>query len=121
MFAAGFVLGLVRVLLLAGLVGEVEAVLIELPVILGFAWWVCGAVIGTTRLPADLGPRLVMGASALVVLLLFELAAAVILFDAGLAGWVRRWSTWAGFAGLLGQVAFASFPVLRLVGSQRRG
>jgi len=112
-FAAGFVLGAIRTLVLAPRVGDLAAVLIELPVILAIAWWVCGQIIRQFRLPGDLTSRLVMGASAFALLILAEFALAALMSGISLSGFVAAWLTPAGAVGLAGQVLFAIFPVVR--------
>ena len=52
-FALGFVLGTLRVLVLAPTLGSTEAVLVEIPVMLTISWIVCGWLI--TRF--DVSPR----------------------------------------------------------------
>ena len=44
-FAAGFVLGVLRTLVLVPLWGELAAVLVELPLILTIAWLVCTRIL----------------------------------------------------------------------------
>jgi hypothetical protein len=107
-FAAGFVLGTLRVLWLAPAVGELAAVAMELPVILAASWVAAGAVL--RRWPVD--RRLAMGALALAVLLACEAGLAVLLGD-GLRGFLAHLATAPGALGLAGQSGFALIPRLR--------
>jgi hypothetical protein len=110
-FAAGILLGTLRVLVLAPAFGPAAAVLIELPVILGIAWIACRPL--ARRLPATAGARLAMGGVAFVLLMTAEgvLGSAL---GRPLAIQVREMGTAAGLLGLAGQVAYALLPVLRL-------
>lgn len=111
-FAIGFALGTVRVLVLAPRIGEIAAVLIELPVMLALAWPICGALVRRCAVPPQPGPRLTMGVVAFAVLMGAELAMAVWLFGQTPG---QHWNSYRGFAarlGLAGQLLFALFPLL---------
>jgi hypothetical protein len=107
-FAAGFVLGAARTLLLAPLLGPLWAVLIELPVILGIAWLVC------TRIPrrSPLSPAAAagMGAVAFSLLMLAEAGLSMLLAGRSLAEHLALYAQLPHKLGLAGQLAFAVFP-----------
>lgn len=112
-FATGFILGALRVLIIVPALGELPAVLLELPLMLVISWFVCRAV--TARVPVGdgVGARLAMGAMAFALLMAAE-------FLLGLCGFGRRfgeivaaYGTAAGLVGLLGQVVFAFIPLLQ--------
>jgi hypothetical protein len=110
-FAAGFVLGTVRVLFVAPRLGALLAVLSEAPVMLAISWFVSAACIRAVRpSPAS---ALAMGGTAFVLLQAAEMALAAIAFDKPPAAYVRELATPPGAAGLAAQVAFALFPVLQ--------
>lgn len=113
-FAAGFLLGIARVLILAPLLGEASAVLIELPVILVLSWFICRRLIERLRIPATLSARGLMGATALTLLLATELLMSVILFDRTITEFFAIYLTVGGLIGLAGQIVFALFPVIQL-------
>ena len=56
-FAAGFALGVVRVLVLAPRLGALSAVALELPLILTVSWIACGWVLKRFSVPPRAGPR----------------------------------------------------------------
>lgn len=112
-FAAGFALGAVRTLLLEPAIGELAAVLIEAPVILGISWLVCRRVARRLAVPARPGPRLAMGGVALGLLLLAELGLGLA-FGRSPGEQLHGYGEPARLVGLLGQVAFGAFPVLQL-------
>jgi len=112
-FAAGFVLGTVRVLLLVPRVGELPAALLELPVMLGISWFVCAKLIARYQVPPRIPPRLTMGAVAFGLLMLAELALSLTLFGRSLHDFARGYATLEGMFGLAGQVLFGLFPVIR--------
>jgi hypothetical protein len=80
-FAAGFVLGVFRVLVLLPRISEMTAVLLEIPVMLTIAWFVCRKVIARFAVAQILMDRLAMGLLALVLTLVAE--AGISLFLAG--------------------------------------
>ena len=112
-FAAGSVLGVVRVMLVGQVTAPVTAVALELPVILALSWVVAGWTIRRHRVTARPAARLVMGAVALGVLLAAELLLWLAL-TGGAAGFAARYSTPGGLLGLAGQVLFALIPWARL-------
>jgi hypothetical protein len=71
-FAAGFVLGTLRVLVVEPAFGPVIAVLLELPVLLVISWLVCTRIIGWFNIPATTIDCLVMGALAFGLLMIIE-------------------------------------------------
>lgn len=112
-FAAGFLLGTLRVLVVGPTVGETAAVLIELPIILAVSWIVCRWVVQRLEVPGDVTARLAMGAVALVALLLAEAAISLTLFGRTFAEFLATYRTTSGQTGLAGQIAFALFPWLQ--------
>ena len=64
-FAAGFLLGVLRTLVLVPLLGELAAVLVELPLMLTIAWLVCGRIL--RRLPLSPSSAIGMGAIAFLL------------------------------------------------------
>ena len=63
-FALGFVLGILRILVLTPLLRPAGAVAAELAVLLPLAWLLCRRIAGRWSVPARPGPRLGMGAVA---------------------------------------------------------
>jgi ABC-type uncharacterized transport system permease subunit len=114
---AGTVLGVIRTLWLAPRVGETLAVLIELPLILAFAWAVCGWLIGRWPLGPGWRQAAIMGAAAFIALITLEFLAASWLAGRPPVDVMAAWASPAGALGLLGQLVFAAFPLLQ----QRKG
>lgn len=119
-FALGFVLGTIRVLILLPHVGEMTAVLMEGPFILAASWIVCGMLVRRFAVAAALAPRLLMGASALILLLIAELLLGVYGFGRSLSEHVAHYGEAPGAIGLAGQILFGAFPVLQLLKKRRR-
>jgi ABC-type uncharacterized transport system permease subunit len=119
MFALGFVLGTVRVLLLAPRLGEWSATFVELPVMLAISWVVCRWLVGRLGVPERATPRLVMGAVAFVLLMIAEVVLGTSLFDRSLSQQVQAMTGGPGLAGLLGQMVFAAFPLAQMRSSGR--
>jgi hypothetical protein len=111
-FAAGFALGTVRVLLLVPPLGEVVAGLIELPVMLGISWIACAKVVARFQVPSRVVPRLAMGAVAFGLLMLAEVMLSVALFGRPMNDFVQGLTTLHGMIGLGGQVLFGLMPVV---------
>jgi hypothetical protein len=111
-FAAGFVFGTVRTVLIAPRFGELLAVVLELPIMLGISWWACGWTLQRFRLPPESAPRMAMGAVAFTFLIIAEI---LISFALGrsIAEYGSDLATSHGLLGLAGQLAFGLFPLLR--------
>ncbi len=109
-FAAGFVLGTLRTLVVTPRTGALAAVLAELPVMLALCWIIAGRVL--RRWPdAARGTRerLALGGIALVWLIAAEVTLAAALGQPFLSAL----ATPPGLAGLAGQFGFALIPALR--------
>jgi hypothetical protein len=103
------------VLLLSPLIGEMLAVLIELPVMLLVSWFICRALIEWFSVSSALAARVLMGATALALLLSAEVLMSVLLLDRSLAGHLELYQTAEGLTGLAGQIVFALFPGIQLM------
>lgn len=114
-FAAGFVLGALRMSLLAPLLGEMLSVLIELPIILLVSWLICRAVIKKFAVPVKLTARALMGTIALTLLLGAEVLLSVFLLSRSVSQHLELYQSAAGLTGLAGQIVFALFPSIQLV------
>ncbi|MGE0225999.1 MAG: hypothetical protein AB7F35_27550 [Acetobacteraceae bacterium] len=110
-FAAGFALGPVRVLLLEPRIGPFAAVLVEAPVMvlamIAAARWTTQRF---TVPPA--APRLLMGACAFGLLMIAEMSGAVWLRGLSLAAYAAHLTTPAGIVSLALFLLFALMPWL---------
>lgn len=112
-FAAGFGLGTLRVLVLAPKLGENAAVLLELPIILAVSWAACRWLIARFGVSKMLTDRLVMGGLAFTVLIAAETGVSVLGFGRTLSAHLEHYRQIPALIGLAGQVAFALFPILQ--------
>jgi hypothetical protein len=112
LFSLGFVLGTLRVLILAPRIGELASTALELPLMLTASWYVCGWVIEKMRLVPDAGNLLSMGAIAFVFLMVAELLLGLA-FGRSLDDQCTTILQQAGLLGFLGQVVFGLVPWLR--------
>lgn len=110
-FAAGFVLGVVRTLFVAPRVGVLAAVAIELPIVLAAAWWVSARLQRVSSpTPRDAG---LMGGTAFVLLLLAEASLSIALFGRTIAEHLSLYADADHRLGFAGQIAFALIPWLQ--------
>jgi hypothetical protein len=112
-FAAGFGLGTFRVLVLAPTLGEIAAVLIELPILLAVSWVASRWLITRFDVQKLVSARLVMGGIAFAVLLVAEIGVSVFGFGRSLSAHLDQYRQLPALIGLVGQVAFASFPIVQ--------
>ena len=111
-FAAGFLLALIRVPLLAPRIGERWAELAEMPVMLAVIWFVAGWRLRVTPGLDRAGQWLGVGFVALILLLLAE-AGLVLLQGQSLGAYVASRDPVSGAAYLAALGAFALMPWLR--------
>jgi hypothetical protein len=113
-FATGFVLGTLRVIVLLPLIGQIAAVALELPVMLAISWLACSKLATQFSVPAKIPHRLTIGAVAFGLLLLAEFGLSVFAFNRSGAEYFALSLTTSGLLGLAGQIAFGLFPLLQL-------
>jgi len=94
----------------------VLAVAIELPVLLLVSWVICGLLLERMHVPAEAGVRLLMGAVALIVMLSGEFTLSALVIGRTLPDFLASYENPEAMLGLIGQLAFAAFPVIRLRG-----
>ena len=114
-FAAGFALGVPRTLLIAPAIGELAAVLMEVPVMLWIAWVACGWTLSRIEVLPEPAQRVMVGASALVLLLSAEAALSVYLSGRTLLEHFLSYTRPSQLIGLAGQLAYAGFPLVRRI------
>jgi hypothetical protein len=109
-FVVAFAIGVVRTLFIAPRIGDVRAVLLESPIIIGLSWIVAPWVVGKFSVRSGQGERLAMGLVAFGLLMTAETGFSVLVFgqkfDALLASYTRP----AGIVGLSAQMIFAVVP-----------
>lgn len=109
-FTLAFMLGAFRVTVLVPRVGELVAVMLEVPVMLTAAWFVCRRVVRHFAVPSAAGPRLAMGGAAFALLMVVEFALAVTAFGRSPGTFFASLATPAGALGLAGQAVFGLWP-----------
>lgn len=112
-FAAGFALGALRVLVVAPQVGELPAVLAELSLLLCISWIACAYVIRRCDVGAKLDARGMMGLVAFAMLMAAEFLLAYVGFGRSLPEHLSRYAEPAQTLGLAGQMAFGAIPLFR--------
>lgn len=109
-FALGFALAFVRIPILVPAIGELAAVLCELPVMLLVMGWRARRLAAHHSLAAR-GALAVMGGTGFTALMICELVLTMVL-GGSLAGWLASLATLPGATGLGGQMVFAGLPLL---------
>jgi hypothetical protein len=112
-FLIGFILGSMRILLVAPRLGETIAVIVEVPFILTASWFVCGWCVHRLSVRRTVPPRSLMGFVAFLVLMSAEVAMGV-MFGRSLVDQLATWGSRPGAIGLAAQVIFATFPVTQI-------
>lgn len=113
-FAAGFALGAVRIVLLEPRLGPLAATLVELPLMLVISWFAARHVVRMQKFEARLPPRLAMGLLAFILLIGAEISLGVAVFGRTLEEQVCEMSSRPGLLGLGGQALFALIPAAML-------
>jgi len=112
-FMAGFVLGVLRISLVAPLAGALPAVALEAPALLAILWASYGWITERLDLSSRLVDRLMMGGGALAMLIAAEAAAAMLALGYSLQAFFAYHSRSAVLLGLMAQLAFALFPLFK--------
>jgi len=112
-FAVGFLLGAVRVFWVEPLAGELSSVALEAPIMLAVAWTVCGWMTEHFEVSDHLLDRVLMGSVALIFLLTAEIALALFVQRRSLLEFFQSYGRSALLLGLVAQLGFAVFPLLR--------
>ena len=112
-FAAGFLLGSIRVPLLVPRLGERMAELMEMPLMAAVIWLASADVIRRFELPPRPAIRLTTGLLALALLVTAELLLAVALADRTLGQYLASRDPVSGTVYLGMLVLFATLPLLR--------
>jgi hypothetical protein len=113
-FGFGFLLGAVRMLVVVPAVGDISAVVLEMPIMLAISWFSSRWLVGRFSVPDGLAPRLVMGGLAFALLMFAEVGLSILGFGRTFAEHLASYRQVASIMGLLGQLAFASFPAIQL-------
>jgi hypothetical protein len=112
-FLLGFILGTIRVLLLAPRLGETIAVIVEAPIILGASWFVCRWCVSRLDVRRAVPARSLIGLVAFLVLMSAEVGMGAV-FGRPLGDQLAAYGSLAGAIGLAAQVIFAMFPVIQV-------
>lgn len=112
LFALGFVLGTIRVLFVAPRIGVLGATLVEVPLMLTAAYYICRWAIRRWHVPPALLARGAMALWFLVLLAIFETLVGVALFGRTLAETWSGLATSAGLIGLAAQILAALLPLV---------
>lgn len=109
-FACAFVIGAIRVTLVAPATGPLLAVALEVPLVLTLSWIIAGPVL--RRWPVERSGRVAMAALSFALLMLCELLTALA-FGQTPAQFLTAMTTPPGALGLVGQIGFALIPLFR--------
>jgi len=112
-FLIGFILGTIRILVVAPRLGETTAVIIEAPMMLAASWFVCRWCVNRLDVAATVSARSLMGLVAFLLLISAEFGLGAVL-GRSLVDQVAAYGSLAGAIGLAAQVIFATFPVIQV-------
>jgi hypothetical protein len=112
-FSIGFLLGAIRVTLVAPRVGETLAVLLEAPLMLAVSWKLSRWSAGRFGVLSHFNDALLMGVISFATLMSAEIVTAVLFFGRSVQSYFDGFASAAGMIGLLAQVCFAAFPVVQ--------
>jgi hypothetical protein len=112
-FIAGVVLGTFRILVVAPAIGDLAAVLTELPLLLAWSWLVAGWIVRRCATRTGIASGAIMGATGFALLMLAEVGFSMFVEGISLRDWLSRFRDPPALAGLLGQIAFGMIPLLR--------
>ena len=93
--------------------------MLEAPILLAVSWWVCAWLVERWRVPPTIGSRLAMGGIAFALLMLAEFGLGLVGFGRSIAAQLAAYQETGPAIGLLAQLAFAAFPLIRISGNAR--
>ena len=111
-FAAGFAIGVLRVLLVEPNLGPAWAVALELPVMLGLSAVVARWIVGVLAVEPATAPLLRTGLVALALLVAAETALGLLAFGQSVADQLAAYASPRGALTLAGQIGFGLMPLL---------
>lgn len=111
-FFLGFLLGTIRTLALVPIMGQLAAVLVELPFMLTASWFACARILKHYATIREHRQLIIMGGSAFVWLMGTEIVLSVALFGQPLAEFAANLLSTHGIVGLAGQLAFGCIPLV---------
>jgi hypothetical protein len=109
-FLVAFVVGAIRVTLVAPRLGSLLAVVLEAPIVLAVSWRFSPWCVRRFDVSRDSSTRLLMGAVAFGVLMLLELGFSVLVFGEAVDRYLAKFASAPGVVGLATQVCFAALP-----------
>jgi hypothetical protein len=112
-FLIGFILGTIRVLLVAPRLGETTAVFVEVPMMLAASWFVCRWCVVQLDIRRTVPARSLMGLVAFLVLMSAEACMGAV-FGRSLGDQLAGYGSPSGAIGLAAQVIFAMFSVIQV-------
>ncbi len=112
-FALGFVLGTVRVMVLQPLMGPLAAVCTEVPVMLAASWWYSRWLLSKHTTAYNTLTLLLWGMAAFVLLICLEMALATVVFGQPAQLFFTALHTPAGAVGLAAQFLFGLLPAIQ--------
>jgi hypothetical protein len=112
-FLIGFILGTIRVLLVAPRLGETTAVIVEVPMMLAASWFVCRWCVVRLDIRRTVPARSLMGLVAFLVLMSAEACMGAV-FGRSLGDQLAGYGSPSGAIGLAAQVIFAMFSVIQV-------
>jgi hypothetical protein len=113
-FAVGFVLGTLRYLVFAPVLGETAAVAFEIPLLLTVSWFVSEAITDLFVIDKSVAQRMAMGGIAFALLMIAEGSLSMLVFGRTAAQHLASYSRPASALGLCAQMAFAIIPLVQL-------
>lgn len=120
-FAVGFALGTLRVIVTAPILGEAWATIVELPVMLAASWIVCKWAMARWRIPPTAPSRLATGGLAFALLISAEIALGVAAFGRTMEQVFESYRQTGPLLGRLAQILFGLFPSIQTALAWRRG
>jgi hypothetical protein len=112
-FVIDFILGTIRVLLVAPRLGETIAVIIEAPIMLAASWFVCRWCVDRLDVRRTVPARSFIGLVGFLVLMSAEIGLSAVL-GRSLVDQLAAYKSPPGAIGLTAQVIFAMFPVIQV-------